>query len=69
MKIKDKANKGNSIQSKLRVCNGCGVEFMSNRNTAIWCSNNCKKKNYRANIKLRKRNAEIERIKTLYNIT
>ena len=68
MKIKNKEYKSNHTQSFLKVCNGCGVSFMSNRNTAIWCGDNCKKKNYRMNTKLRKRKAEIERIKALYNL-
>ena len=68
MKILKKINKTKAKPNYLKVCNGCGHAFSSNRSTAIWCGDNCKKRNYRMNIRLIKRKEDIERIKSKYNL-
>lgn len=63
MKIRE-TKSGKGVIGKLNTCESCNKPFLSNRSTAVWCSDTCKKRGYRKRIN----KALIKKIKEKYGL-
>lgn len=63
MKIKKNRTKKGTLR-KEKLCKECNTGFLSNRNTAKYCSDTCKDKSYRNRLK----RAIMEQIKESYGL-